>query len=283
MAFYVDNFIPTIWSAALLKTKEKSMVYAGLANRNYEGTIKQGGDRVKISQLGTINVNTYSTASLTIQALDSAALYLDVDQLKYFAFRVDDVDAVQSVVDFMGEATRKASYKLADTADAFLAGKYTQCVIRQNSSSSPVDMTSTNVENEFLAVSENMNISNAQTMNRFAVIPYWVQTKLVLAGERILTDNKPIFTNGYVGTAWGFDFYVSNNVSKDSTLFADCKIICGIKGETFTYAEQIVNVERYRMTDEGFGDVIKGQHIYGGRVLQADVSACLFADKTAES
>jgi len=283
MALYVDNFIPTIWSAALLKTKEKSMVYAGLANRNYEGTIRQGGDRVKISQLGAINVNTYSTAALTIQALNSAALYLDVDQMKYFAFRVDDVDAVQSIVDFMGEATRKASYKLADTADQFLAGKYTQSAITRNTSSSPVDMTSTNVENEFLGISESLNLNNAPSIGRFAVIPYWVNTKLVLAGERILTDNKPIFTNGYVGTAWGIDFYVSNNVAKDSTAFADCKIICGIKGESLTYAEQIVNVEKYRMTDEGFGDVIKGQHIYGGRVLQADVTATLFADYTAES
>lgn len=286
MSARIDSFIPEIWAAQLLITKEKSLVFASLANRNYEGEIKQHGARVKISQVGSIAVNTYtknSTSALTIQFLSDAQVFLDIDQAKTFAFRVDDIDKAQIDIPFMQESMRKAGYQLNDYADQFLAGKYGDCNLARNSSSSPVDMTSTNVETEFMMMGQTMDEANAPREGRFAVVPPWVVTKIGLAGIKSLTDNTAVYQNGLLGRAFGFDFYLSNNVNKDSTAWADTKIICGIKGETFTFAEQLLNIESYRMTDEGFGDVVKGLQVYGGRILQQDVSGVLFADYTAES
>lgn len=287
MGAKIDSFIPEIWAAQLLITKEKELVYASLANRNYEGEIKQHGDRVKISQVGDVAVNTYtknnSTTGLTVQFLQDAQIFLDIDQAKYFAFQVDDIDKAQIDIPFMQEAMRKAGYKLNDSQDQYLASQYTGCVLARNTSSSPVDMTSSNVETEFMMMGQTMDEANAPAQGRFAVIPPWVKTKIGLAGIKSLSDNNVVYTNGYLGRAFGFDMYVSNNVHKDSTAWADSKIICGIKGETFTFAEQIINVETYRQTSEGFGSVVKGLNVYGGRILQGDVSGVLFADYTAES
>lgn len=286
MSGKIDSFIPELWAAELLRTKEKSLVFASLANRNYEGMIKNAGDRVHILQVGDIAINTYtknSTSALTVQFLADGGFDLDIDQAKTFAFRVDDIDKAQSNIMFMQEAMRKAGYRLNDNADQYLASKYSQCVISRNSSSSPVDLTSTNVEAEFLAVGQLMDEANAERAGRFAVVSPWVITKLALAGIKTVTENTDIYQNGFITRAYGFDFYESNNVLKDSTAYADCKIICGIKGQTFTFAEQLLKMETYRQTSEGFGDVVKGLHVYGGRILQADVSACLFADYTAES
>lgn len=286
MGAKIDSFIPELWAAELLRTKEKNLVYASLANRKYEGEIKNAGDVVHILQVGDIAINTYtknSTSALTVQFLADGGLDLHIDQAKTFAFRVDDIDSAQSNIVFMQEAMRKAGYRLNDYADQYLAGKYTDCVISRNTSSSPVDMTSTNIEAEFLAIGQLMDEANAPRVGRFAVVNPWVITKLTLAGMKTVTDNSPMFDNGYVTRAYGFDFYVSNNVNKDSTAFADSKLICGIKGETFTFAEQLLKMETYRQTSEGFGNVVKGLHVYGGRILQADVSGCLFADFTSES
>jgi hypothetical protein len=281
----LDYFIPELWEAKLLITKEKQLVYANLANRNYEGQIKQFGDRVRISQIGDITINDHtknSTSANTSQFLDSADLMLDINQRKYFDFNVDDVEKVQSNVDFMNEAMRKASYRLADKADQYLAGLYTQCGITRNTSSSPVDMTSSNVENEFLMVSELMNEANAPLVGRYAIISPWVLTKINLAGIKSLTDNTAVYTNGFLGRAYGFDFYISNNVNKDSTAWADTKIVCGVKGESYTYAEQMLNIEAMRNQDI-FADKIRGLFVYGGRIVQSDITACLFADKTNET
>ena len=286
MAAKIDSFIPEIWAAELLITKEKALVYAARANRNYEGEIKKHGDRVKISQVGDVAINTYtknSTSALTIQFLQDAQIFLDIDQAKTFGFRVDDIDKAQIDINFRQEAMRKAGYKLNDVADQYLAGKYADCAISRNSSSSPVSMTSSNVEVEFMMMGQLMDEANAPQSGRFAIIPPWVKTKISLAGIKSLSDNNDTYINGYIGKAFGFDFYVSNNVNKDSTAWADSKVICGIDGETFTFAEQLLNLETYRMTSEGFGDVVKGLQVYGGRILQADVSGCLFATYTAES
>lgn len=46
----ISTFIPTIWSARLLAHLDKAHVYAKLVNRDYEGEIKNFGDKVKINQ-----------------------------------------------------------------------------------------------------------------------------------------------------------------------------------------------------------------------------------------
>jgi hypothetical protein len=286
MADRLDQFIPEWWAAEILRAKENTLVFGALANRNYEGIIKGGGDRVRINQIGEITINTYtrnSTSNLSIQFLDDGQTLLDIDQEKYFHFKVDDIDLVQGNPAVVQEASRRAGYKLNDTADSYLAGLYAQCGIQQNSSSSPVNMTSTNVEDEFLSVLELLREANADTANLFAAIPPWVQTKMVKAGITSLTDNTAEWKNGFVGRAFGFNIFMSNNVSKNSTSWDETRIICGVMNESFTYAEQIVNVETYRLTDQGFGDAVKGLHVYGGKIIRPDVTAVLFADKTAES
>jgi hypothetical protein len=286
MAPRIDSFIPQIWAAELLRTKEKSLVYGSLANRNYEGEITDVGNRVKISQIGDIAINTYtknSTSDLTVQALADAQIYLDIDQAKAFAFDVDDIDKAQININFMQEAMRKAAYRLNDNADQYLAGKYTETVISVGSSSTAITLRSTNIVSNFLTMGQNMSENNAPSQGRFAVISPWALTKMTLAGIKDLTDNNTVYENGMVGRALGFDIYISNNVSKDSTAYVDCKFIFGIKGETFTFAEQMLKMETYRKTKEGFGDVVKGLHVYGGRILQADVSGTLFATYADEN
>lgn len=285
MASYVDNFIPELWAASILKEKEAALVYGALANRNYEGEIKAMGDRVRISQLGNIDINSYtknSTSALTIQFLNDAQAQLDIDQAKYFAYRLDDIDKVQSNADLLAEASRKAGYQINSAADQYIAGLYGQAGITRNTNSSPVDMTSTNIVNEILAVGQLMDEANVMPEDRWMVIAPWVKTKLVLAGINELTDNSAVWQNGFIGRALGFNFYVSNNVSKGSTAWAQTRIICGSGKESITFAEQLMNVEAYRMTSEGFGQVVKGLNLYGAKIIRPDITACLYADYTAE-
>ena len=57
----LTNFIPQLWSGALLAHLDKAHVVANLVNRNYEGMIRQAGDTVIINQLGDITVKDYVT------------------------------------------------------------------------------------------------------------------------------------------------------------------------------------------------------------------------------
>ena len=283
MANRLDNFIPEIWSGNLLFTKTKSLVYGGLANRKYEGLIRASGDRVKINQMGPITISSYtknSTSAISTEFLADGQIWLDIDQAKYFAFKVDDVDKAQSDIGIMTAAMDRAAYALNDTADQYLAGLHSQAGLLQGTTA--ITIKSSNVEAEFLKVGQVMDEANASRASRFAVIPPWLVTKITIAYWNKVTDNKPAYDNGFVGRAYGFDFYVSNNVVKSSTSNDACKIISGIPGESFSFAEQIMNVEAIR-DPNSFSDIIRGLNVYGGRIVQADVTAVATFTYAAES
>ena len=127
----ITNFIPEIWSADLLSSLKKNLVFAGpgVANRNYEGEIAEAGDTVKIASISRPTIGTYTKNSTTItpENLTDAQRSLLIDQSKYFAFEVDDIDLRQAKNGgaLLTEAATEAAYGLADVADQVVAALYT--------------------------------------------------------------------------------------------------------------------------------------------------------------
>jgi hypothetical protein len=280
----LDNFIPSIWSANIHQALENNLVAVRTANRSYEGEIKNAGDRVKINMFSDPTIASYTKNSTTVtpENLTASQRELIVDQAKYFAFEVDDVDAAQANMGLIAEPLRRAGYKLADTADSYLLGLYAQCGMSQNTNGSPVDLVSTNVEEEILEIGETFNEAGLPFEGRFIIVAPWVISKMVLAGLTTKTSNDAMWANGFVDRILGFNIYMSQNVSKNSTSWDITRNIAGIEGESFGYAEQIVKVEAFR-PQNAFSDAVKGLHLYGGKVMRPDKTLVWYADKTAEA
>jgi hypothetical protein len=281
----LDNFIPSIWSANIHQALENNLVAVRTANRSYEGEIKNAGDRVKINMFSDPTIASYTKNSTTVtpENLTASQRELIVDQAKYFAFEVDDVDAAQANMDLVSEPLRRAGYLLADTADAYLLGLYAQAGMSQNTAGAPVDLVSTNVEEEILEIGEKFSVAGLPFNGRFLIVQPWVITKMVLAGLTTKTENNAMWSNGFVDRILGFNVYMSQNVSASSTTtYAQTRNIAGIEGESFGYAEQIVKVEAYR-PEGAFSDAVKGLHLYGGKIMRPDKTLVWYADKTAEA
>jgi len=122
----LENFIPKIWSGKYLKQLEEEHIFVGLCNRDWEGDISEAGDTVKINSIGDITVNDYNKGSTTItpEQLTDASTILTVDQSKYFAFEIDDIDQAQQKPKVMGKAMQKSAQAIADVADSYIAGLY---------------------------------------------------------------------------------------------------------------------------------------------------------------
>src|SRR5260370_1448184 len=120
----VQNFIPQVWAANILRALDTALVYPQLFNRDYEGDIQSAGDTVKINMVGDVSVFTYSKNQdmSSPEALTDAQLTLRVDQSKAFNFSVDDIDAVQTKPKVMDEAARRAAYGIRKVIDSFCAG-----------------------------------------------------------------------------------------------------------------------------------------------------------------
>jgi hypothetical protein len=278
----ITRFRPEIWSAELLVALRKKLVYAGpgVVNRDYEGEIAQAGDTVRITSISDPTIGTYS-ANVTVvtpEELTDAQRTLVVDQAKYFAFFVDDVDQRQAKGNVMPEAMRRAAYKLADQADQFVAAFYTGAQAA-NALGTVSVTTAAIAEAQIIALKVKLDEANVPSEGRYVAVPPWYHGLLLGSDHFVRLDasgTTEALRNGTVMRGFGFDILVTNNaplVTGD-----DYAVMAGVDS-AISFAEQINKVEAYR-PEAKFADAVKGLYLYGAKLVRPDSIATLVASKT---
>jgi hypothetical protein len=281
----LTSFIPEIWSGELLARLKAALVYKNVTNSDYVGDVSAYGNVVKINQVGTVNVGTYTkdSTTLTRQNLNSAQKELKIDQAKYFDFEIDDVDKAQAHPKVMQEAMQEAAWGLANNADQYMAALYTDAgvIASLGTEATAIDITSINVIEYLSLVGQKLSENNVPSESRWVAAPPWFMAKVTLAKITLDTSNSDVFTNGFVGRAMGFNFFETNNCSvKTAATNQGSRILAGYQG-SITLAEQVKTIEPYR-PEGAFSDALKGLYLYGALVTRPSTLACLRADYTAE-
>ena len=277
----ISTFIPTIWEARLLAHLDKALVYGNLVNRDYEGDIRQQGDTVKINQIADITVRDYKKGTdITIDDVDGTPTTLTISQDKYFAFKVEDVDAAQANVNLVDAAMARASYAMRDVVDQYIASFYASAGVTTGlgNDTTPLSITSATKAYESLVDMKGaLDDANVPADGRFVVVPsqfygFMLKDSRFVAAGTTKTDN--VLANGYIGTAAGFQIYQSNNVP--NTKGAQYKILAGTRA-AISFAQQITSTEALRM-EKAFSDMVRGQLVYGAAVVQPKALACMTAN-----
>lgn len=277
----IENFKPTIWSDLIFIEYDKSLVFASLTNRDYEGEIQGYGDKVKINEIGEVTTNTYS-GTVTYETPSDASKFLLIDQQKYAAVSVEDVDNAQAKPKVMGRIANRIGYSLAEDMDTFVAGLADEAGITSGlgTEASPISITSANVTNYLSLVAQGMDEQNCPQGGRVAVVPPWFAQKLTLAKITKDTDNTEALTRGYVGTYYGFDIYMSNNISHSGSTWY--KPMFFLRNDTIAFAEQLMLTEAMR-AETAFADRLRSLAVYGGKVIRPNSLAVLVCAAGAES
>ena len=281
----LEQFIPEIWSGAILETLQRALVFGAVANRNYEGEISQYGDVVKINQIGPITVSSYTpdSSSLTYATLKDAQTELKINQRKSIAFKVDDVINAQTKPKVMAAAMKDAAYRLRDNSDAYIAGLYADALITAGlgTEATPIDVTSVNVTEYMGLVSQKMSENNVPDDGRWFVGQPWFIQKLVLARITLDTSNSVYISQGFRGQYLGFDIFESNNVSVGTPASnAKTRNLAGYS-QSITFAEQLVKMRAMELEDS-FHTGVSGLYVYGAKYVRPETIACLRADYTVE-
>jgi hypothetical protein len=281
----ITRFRPQIWSARLLVAWRKSLVYAGpgIVNRDYEGDIAEAGDVVKITSISDPTIDDYE-ANVTVIApeeLTDAQRNLVIDQSKYFAFKVDDVDKRQARGNVMPEAMSRAAYRLADVADQFVAGLYTGVAAANDlgTISVPAATPTAFYDDILVPLGVVLDEADAPSEGRYAVVPPWAYGRLQ-RDDRFIDASKAGTTaglrNGQVGMAAGFTILKSNNTP--APVGDDNVVQAGVSG-AISFAEQINKTEAYR-PESSFSDAVKGLALYGAKLVRPDGIAVATASQT---
>lgn len=277
----ITRFRPEIWSAVLLRAKERKLVFAQpyVVNRNYEGEISQMGDVVHISSIGDPTISSYSSGqTINYEDLQDAGQTMPIDQGQHYAFKVDDIDKRQARGDVMSEAMRRAAYKLALAADSYVAGLYTG-VVSANQIGTTAITDGDKAYKGLVDLRTKLTTADVPDEGRYAIVPPWYYGLLLQNDKFVRVDASGTsegLRNGHVGRAAGFDVYESNaavNVTGDDY------IVQAGTNEAISFADQIVETEALRLQTT-FADAVRGLHVWGAKLVRPDFLATLTASQT---
>lgn len=277
----ISAFIPTIWSASVLRAFEKRSVFGSLLSRVYEGDAKFG-NVVKVPKVGAVEVRPYVLKTpITYDDVDGSTIPITIDQQSYWALKTEDVERTQSSPDFLGAATKNAGVALKDTIDVYVAGILAagaEILTNLGTVLAPLSIKADDVYGLFALIGQNLTEANAPTGGRWVVIPPWLHKKLVLAKIASEGNNSAIISDGYVGKFLGFETFVSNNVPVTDSKYS---VMAGV-ADCGTLITQINETETLRDANQ-FGDLVRGLAVYTSKVLDGSVLAKAILTEAAEA
>ena len=303
--FANNNFLPEIYSKKVLNFFRKSSVVEAISNTDYAGEISGFGDTVKIINEPEITVYQYERgADVTKTVLTDAETTLIVDTANAFKFIVDDIESQMSHVNFKEVATSSAAYSLRDAFDQGVLAKMFAGVSSSSpdhiigSDSATADATMSHATNSvdllgsdgtgvdaldlMARMARLLDDQNVPEEGRYFVAPPSFYEELSQSGSKLLSVDfnagQGSIRNGLVssGKLRGFSMYKSNNIA--STSNATGKVLAGHMSAVSS-AQTITSTEVIRDPDS-FGDIVRGLHVYGAKVLRpkALVSAFYLVD-----
>lgn len=281
----IANFKPELWSALTLNALRSSLVYAqpALVNQNYQGEISSQGQSIHITTIGDPTIGDYAPGdTISYEDIETAGTDLVIDQGKYFAFKIDDVDKAQVLLNPMTQMAQNAAYGLRDKADAYVANLYTGVASANTvgSTGTPVDIHTSPLDaysKVLVPLRTKLNRANVPTEGRYVVAsPEFIGSMLnddrfVKVGDSGTSEG---LRNGMVGRAAGFDILESNNTPNPT---GDTQVIQAGYPGAITYAEQILETEALRLQNT-IADAIRGLHVYGAKLLRPTGIAVAFVD-----
>ena len=296
---YVGKFIPEIWSGKLQVKFYDTTVLSEITNNDFEGEIRDQGDKVKIRTVPNITINDYEKGeTLASQVPTTTLVELLIDKGKYFQVIVDDVDEVQADLRLMDIFTGDASQQMKIAVDTQVlagvkggasadnkgttAGRLSNNIDLGSTSGTKTakKVTSTDVVSHIVDLGQVLDEQNVPEDGRFLVIPAWFASRIKqsdLKDASITGDQMTPLRNGRLGMIDRFTLYVSNLLPTDSSSVAGEGSDSSVTGTTvyagtkdaITFASQFTRMETLRSTST-FGQIVRGLNVYGFKVIKPE-------------
>ena len=294
-------FLPKVYSKQVLNFFRKASVAEAITNTDYAGEIANFGDTVRIIKEPVISVDQYERGQdITATKLTDQEVTLIVDIANAFKFIVDDIETQMSHVNFRDVATSSAAYALRDAFDTGVIATMFSGV----SSSSPDHVLGSDNATDLAAgtfdgtgnldigfgtdehdpidvmakIARLLDEQNVPEEGRwFLASPDFYEVLSQSASKLLSVDynaGQGSIRNGLVssGKLRGFNMYKTNNIADTSNAAGKC--LAGHISSTAT-AQTITSTEVLRDPDS-FGDIVRGLHVYGAKVLRGEALVSAF-------
>ena len=277
-----NNFIPQLYANKVLRHFYASSIWTSITNTDYQGQIKAQGDQIVIRRTPTISTSPYSVGTtINYEVPETDSLTMRIDKGLYSAFRIDDIDAVQSDLPLVSMFAKDAAERikievdqevleyLASAADSNNSGATAGAIsnnIDLGTAAAPETITSVNAIDYIVQINQVLDEANIPSEGRFVVVPAWYSSMLKLGDLRradVTGDGTGVIRTGLIGRIDRTDVYQNNNLY---TLAGNTYIVAGTK-EAASFAAQITKTETLRIPDS-FGEYWRTLFVYGRQCVQ---------------
>lgn len=295
------GFIPEIWSGKLVEKFYASTVLSAISNTDYEGEIKNQGDKVKIRTKPTITISDYrADGLLALQRPTGNVIELAIDKGKYFNTILDDVMDVQSDLNLLSMWSDDAAEQMKITIDTDVlanilgqaasqnkgatAGKVSGNINLGVTSSGPLSVVARSpstgkveIVDAILRLGQALDEQNIPETGRWIVLPTWAATLIKQSELReayLSGDGTSMLRNGRIGMVDRFTLYTSNLLPSGTAggLAAGEYVMYAGHAHGLTFASQVSKVETLR-SEQTFGTVLRGLQVYGYKVVDSTAIA----------
>lgn len=271
-------FYPDIWSREVLRIFDATSVMRNIVNTNWEGEIRAAGDSVKIQSFGNVSVGNYTEQTdISLTNLAGATTSLLIDQKKYFAFEVDDIEKAQSNVDFISGYTQRAGVAMANAIDALLLAEYANAHYTVGTDAVPIDLASTAIDvyDQIIDLNTVLDEHNIPSGSRYLVVPPRVAAVMkkndLFVQANTSGDGGALLRSGQIGQIAGMTIVVSNNITSvdhdSSTTTPNIFPCLALTPDAITFAMQLTQVEAVRPPLR-FTTIVKGLSLFGYKAVQ---------------
>lgn len=256
--------IDKLISTKVLKELENNLIAKRICTLDTGSQIRKKGDQVTFTGLADPTVQDY-TGTINYEELEDQGITMKIEQTKYVAFKIDDIEAFRSSIDIKGTQVERSGYKLKDQAD-----KYVLALAEDASITNRVEATGISEDNalQFLAkVRRKLDEANVPHGQAFLVIDPMVKEKLELAGIKFgINEGMKGFEGGLEWADYlGMKLFVSNNVKVTE---AGKHLCMAGSFNAIVYADQIIKSRFIADAEGAFEGLYSALHVYDAKVIK---------------
>jgi hypothetical protein len=296
-----SKYVPQVWTKKVLRNFYLSTIFGEISNTDYEGEIKNQGDKVLIRTTPVITINDYTVGgTLTYEVPEKANTELVIDKAKSWSFRIDDIDKLESDIALMNTFSKDAGERLkiaidadvltyiSTAADASNIGSTAGAIsgdVNMGAAAAPVVLTVANIIDKLVEANQILDEADQPDDGRFVVLPAWACAMLKkgdLKRADITGDSTGMIRSGLIGMIDRFKVYKSNNLYSVTDGNATPFYMPFGTKEATTFASQLTKTESLRIPDS-FGEYFRGLQVYGRKVVQPTALGILYGSKVAAS
>lgn len=225
-----DVFLPEVWSKETQRATEATLVLANLVKR-FDSELTDGGDLLRVPQVSNLTANSKAAnTQVTLNAPTESQFTMSINRHFEASYLVEDRLKAQSKYNLMEQYSGKAGLAIATRIDSDIADLYSG--LSQTVGNSTTDITDANIvrgiqylddanapQSERYFVIKPAGLAHIRLIDKFSrfdslgIAPSVVVNGGLANGGSVV---KRIGPNGFVGTIYNLEVYMSTNLTEES-------------------------------------------------------------------